>query len=245
MNPNGTNLLLIKVVSRQDYVSQFLSGNLYSQRLDCFRKMENDQQRGDKYEGTVVFPPDSILSLQSTDLLTKETNVCKPPLDDLAGNITLQRTALKYLNVFCMYAVDFNDFKKTPINDTKATLEVPEMLWEFGDYAVVVFDVPKFISRARKAARFLNYRIRLGRVTYYNAALGLPNVPLDESVAFFKRDQFAHQKEFRLAFNSFTVGCNPITVSVGDISDIAMPVTRNNMHQELSIEIITNSTPTL
>lgn len=205
--------------------------------------MEDDQQRGDQYEATMIYPPDSILTLQSTDLLTKETNEWKTPLDDLATNITLQLTALKHLNVFCMYAVDFNDFKKTPNSDTKRTIDVPETLWEFGDYAVVVFDVPEFISRARKAARFLNYGISLGRVTYYNAALGLPNVPLDESVAFFKRDQFAHQKEFRIAFNSLTVDFNPITVSVGDISDIAIPVTRNNMHQELSIEIITNSTP--
>ena len=239
MNPNGTNMLVIKVTSRQDYANQFLAGNLYSQRLECFRKMENDQQRGDDYEGTMVYPPNSILTLQSTDLTTMKTDALKVPLDDLAANHTLRLTALKYLNVFCMYAVDFNDFKRTPNSDTKRTLDLPETLWEFGDHAVVVFDVPEFINRVAKAARFRNFGTRLGRVTYYDPALGLPDIPLDESVAFYKRDQFAHQKEFRLAFNTQTVDFNPITVSVGNISDIAIPVTKSNIHQELSIEIAT------
>ena len=239
MNPNGTNLLLIKVTSRQDYANQFLAGKLYSQRLDCFMKMEDDQQRGDSFEATMVYPPGSILTLQSTDLLTMETDVWKIPLDDLANNLALRLTALKYLNVFCMYAVDFNDFKKTPNSDTKRNFELPETLWEFGDYAVVVFDVPEYINRVKKAARSRNYETWLGRVTYYDPALGLPDVPLDESVAFFKRDQFAHQKEFRLAFNTLTVDFNPITVNVGDISDIAIPVNKNNINQELSIDVTT------
>ena len=185
----------------------------------------------------MVYPPNSILTLQSTDLLTTKTDVRKVFLDHLADNHTLRLTALKYLNVFCMYAVDFDDFKEAPNNDTKAFLDLPETLWEFGDHAVVVFDVPEFINRVAKAARFRNFETWFGRVTYYDPAHGLPDIPLDESVAFFKRNRFAHQKEFRLAFNTQTVNFNPITVSIGDNSDIAIPVTKNNIHQELSLEI--------
>lgn len=229
-------MLLIKVSPKQEYVNQFLAGKLFSQRLEKFRQMENDQQRGDSYEGTMVYPPGSILTLQSTNLLTKETNEWKTPLDDLADNITLQLTALKYLNVFCMYAVDFNDFKEIPNNNTKRTLDLPDSLWKFGDYAAIVFNVPEFISRVRRAARSLHYGFWSDRVAYYCTALGLPNNTLNASLVFLKRNQFAHQKEYRLVFDSHSVGNYPITINVGDIGDIAVPIWKNNLNQEFNVE---------
>ena len=191
----------------------------------------------------MVYPPGSIFTPEWTDPITKKRNVWSIPPQDLAFNIRLQLNALKYLNVFCMYAVDFGDFQEIPNDSTKRTIELPETLWEFGDYAVAVFDVPEFIRRVEKAALFRHYVVRLGRVTYYDPWLGLPDVPLDESVAFFKRNQYAHQKEFRFAFNTFTIGTYPITLRIGDISDIAIPVNRDNVDQELSVEVFTRPTP--
>ena len=188
----------------------------------------------------MVFPPGSILTLESTDPLTKEKNVWAIPQEDLGENIRWQPNALKYLNVFCMYSVDFNDLKKIPNNDTKRTIELPETLWEFGNYAVVVFDVPEFIKRVSKAAFSHLYKVRPGRVTYYDSRFGLPDIPLNESVAFFKRNQYAHQKEFRLVFNTNTIGCDPVTLNIGDISDISVPVNRDNINSELSLNVITN-----
>ena len=242
MNPNGENLFLIKVAKRQDYADQFLRGDLYSQRLDYFRGIEGDKQRGDSFEATMVYPPGSIFTPEWTDPITKKRNVWSIPPQDHAANIRLQLNALKYLNVFCMYAVDFGDFKEIPNDDTKRTIELPETLWEFGDYAVAVFDVPEFIRRVARAALFRHYVVRRGRVVYYDPWLGLPDVPLDESVAFFKRNQYAHQKEFRLAFNTFTIGTNPITLSIGGISDIAIPVNKENIYQKLSVEVYTDPT---
>lgn len=242
MNPNGSNLFLIKVTSRQDYSDQFLRGNLHCNRLGCFRMLEDGKQRGDGYEATMVYPPGSILTLQPTNLLTKEVNVWGIPPEDNADNLALRLDSPKYLNVFCMYAVDFSDFKKMPNCHTKRTIELPETLWEFGDYAVAIFNVPGFINRVKKAARSRHYEVWLRRVVYYDSALGLPDVPLNESLAFFKRNQFAQQKEFRFAFNTSTIGTYPITIGVGDISDIAIPVNRENITQELSVEVITNPT---
>ena len=234
---------LIKVTSRPDYADQFLRGDLYCNRLACFRTLEDDNQRGDSFEASMVYPPGSILTLGHTNLLTAEKGVWTIPPQDLADNIRLRSDAPNHLNLLCMYAVDFSDFRKTLTNDTIRTVELPETLWEFGDYAVVVFDVPTFIQRVKRAALARNYRVHLGRVVYYDPMLGLPDMPLNESLAFFKRNRFAHQKEFRFAFNTSVLGNNAITVSIGDISDIAIPANKDNIHQKLLMEVTTEPTP--
>ncbi len=191
----------------------------------------------------MVYPPGSILTLGHTDILTAEKGVWITPPTDLAENIRLRPEAPNHLSLFCMYAVDFSDFRKTPTSDSIRTVELPETLWEFGDYAVVVFDVPSFIQRVEGAALARNYRLHLGRVTYYDSMLGLPNLPLNESLAFFKRSRFAHQKEFRFAFNTSVLGNNAITVSIGNISDIAIPANKDNIRKKLLMEVTTEPTP--
>ena len=243
MNLTGSNLLLIKVTSRQDYSDQFLNGDLYCNRLSCFRMLEDDDQRGDSFEATMVYPPGSILTLENTNLLTSEKNVWTIPPTDLADNIRLRPDAPNHLNVFCMYAVDFNDLKRTPNDDTKVTVELTEKLWDFGDYAVIVFNVPTFIQRVEKEVLARRYKAMLGRVVYYDPMIGLPDVPLNESLAFFKRNRFAYQKEFRFVFNTSIIGNNAITVSIGDISDIAFPANKDNIHQELLMDVTTEPTP--
>ena len=243
MNPKGTTLLLIKVTSKLDHADQFLRGDLYCNRLEYFRHRENDNQRGDRFEASMVYPPDSLLTLRNTNLKTGESRMWTVPPSDLANNIWLRPNAYDHLSLFCMYAVDFSDLRKTPNNDAIRTVELPEKLWEFGEYAVVVFDVPTFIQRVEGAALVRNYRFHRGRVVYYDPILGLPDVPLNESLAFFKRNQFAHQKEFRFAFNTSIAGNNAITVSIGNISDIAVSANRDNIRQKLQMEVTTKPTP--
>ncbi len=75
-------------------------------------------------------------------------------------------------------------------------------------------------------------------MVYYDPADGSPPLPPDIRVAFTKRNQYAHQKEFRLAFDTNTIGNEPLTLNVGDISDIALAVNRNNLDDKLSISVI-------
>ena len=191
----------------------------------------------------MVYPPDSLLTLRNTNLKTGESTTWTIPPGDLATNIWLRPNAHDHLSLFCMYAVDFSDLGETPNNDAIKNVELPEELWEFGEYAVVVFDVPTFIQRAERAALARNYRFHRGRVVYYDPVLGLPDVPLNESLAFFKRNQFTHQKEYRFAFNTSIAGNSAITVSIGNISDIAIPANKDNIHQRLLMEVTTKPTP--
>ena len=243
MNLKGTNLLLIKVTSKPDHADQFLRGDLYCNRLKYFRHQENDMQRGDRFEASMVYPPDSLLTLSNTNLKTGESVTWTIPPGDLAANIWLRPNAYDHLSLFCMYAVDFRDLRKTPNNDAIRTVELPEKLWEFGEHAVVVFDVPTFIQRVERAALARNYKFYRSRVVYYDPILGLPDVPLNESLAFFKRNQFAHQKEFRFAFNNSIAGNNAITVSIGNISDIAIPASKDNIRQKLLMEVTSKRMP--
>ena len=71
MNPNDRTLLLIKVTSSQDYADKFLQGDLFARRLACFRKMENDSQRADILEASIVYPREQIrIAFQTTHTTT-------------------------------------------------------------------------------------------------------------------------------------------------------------------------------
>ena len=43
-------------------------------------------------------------------------------------------------------------------------------------------------------------------------------------IPFYKRDEFIHQKEYRIVINTGTVGCDHRVLDVGDIRDIAFGV---------------------
>ena len=42
----------------------------------------------------------------------------------------------------------------------------------------------------------------------------------DLEAAFQKRDVYRYQREYRIAVNTGTEGCDPLLLSVGDLSDI-------------------------
>ena len=239
MNPNDQTLCLIKVTSSQEYADKLLQGDLFARRLSGFRKLEGDSQRGDSFEASIVYPHDqSKFVFETKDPVTGKKEVLVIPPEDLAANPRLRLQALDSVNVFCTYAVDADNLRPVPDSDTKARLELPSDLWKLGSYAVVIFDVHKFIERVRIAAYSQNYKTWAGRVVYYDPADSSPPLSHDIQVAFTKRNQYAHQKEFRLAIDTNTIGSEPLTLSIGDISDIALTVTRNNLDDKLSISVI-------
>lgn len=231
-------LFLVKMVERKEYASSLLRGELYANRLACFRKFRGDKEREDDLEGVIQEPPGSRLELEGTDLRTGETGKVIVPTEDMADRIRRQIRSIDSINVFCTYSVDHNNLEKVPNGNADRQgwrIGPSEVFSEFGEHAVVIWNPHEFIERVEAAAQRQGYAVSHGHVQYYDPETGPQNIDPEVAALFAKRNTYAHQKEHRIAINTGTIGSDPLRLSIGDISDIALYFNVNNMDRELSI----------
>ena len=72
---------------------------------------------------------------------------------------------------------------------------------------------------------------------YYDPEVGTPLGPLDIRIIFTKRKKFSHEREFRFAIDTGTLGSEPITLNIGEIDDIAIRMNTSDINRQLSINI--------
>ena len=232
---------LVKVFSEQDHANKFLRGELSVRRLSWFKKLEGDDGRGDEYEAAIMPRRDNlIITLESKDVVSGEVEEFTIPMEDLAAPPILQPEHFDHINVFCMYAAHSGDFKQISednVQDYRRQLELPEDCLKLGRYAVVITNTPEFVKRVKMGAHRQGYMIYRGLVRYYDPEVGTPLAPLDIGMVFTKREKYAHQKEFRFAIDTGTSGCEPITLNIGEIDDIAIRLNTADMNHHLSISL--------
>ena len=232
---------LVKVFSEQDHANKFLRGELSVRRLSWFKKLDGDDGRGDEYEAAIMPRRDNlIITLESKDVVSGEVEEFTIPMEDLAAPPILQPEHFDHINVFCMYAAHSGDFKQISednVQDYRRQLELPEDCLKLGRYAVVITNTPEFVKRVKMGAHRQGYMIYRGLVRYYDPEVGTPLAPLDIGMVFTKREKYAHQKEFRFAIDTGTFGCEPITLNIGEIDDLAIRLNTADMNHHLSISL--------
>ena len=230
---------LVKVFSEQDHADKFLRGELYARRLSWFKKSECDDGRGDEYEATIIARRHNlIITLKAKNVVTGEVEEFTIPMEDLAAPPILQLQHFDHINVFCMYAAHSEGFKQIledNLEEYRRQLELPEDCLKLGRCAVVITDTPEFLNRMKMAAHRQGYKIYRGLVRYYDPEVGTPLPPLNMGIIFTKREKYAHQKEYRFAIDTGTSGCEPITLNIGEIDDIAIRLDTADVNRELSI----------
>lgn len=232
-------MFLVKFLTKEERVKELISGKIYMKRLSFFKRMEEDQvsNRADRHEGVSGwFQPGRIhATINGMDISS-----------DLAGPIEIQMDWLNDLNIFCMYAahtggLDLNTVSTGNIEILRRQLKIPvEYCQKLGENAVIVKDCPKFIDRIKMTAKSKGYGVAAGLVKYYD-----PRTYHGEfaglEAAFWKRDEFKHQQECRIAINTFVPGEDAISLDIGDISDITMRLKTVDINKEFlvgSIEIV-------
>ncbi len=233
---------LVKVFSEQVYAEKFLRGELYARRLSWFKKLEDDYGRGDEFEAAVIPQLDNlIVTLRSKDTTTGVEEKFTISKEDFASPPIIQLNCLEHVNVFCMYAAhsrgDIKQVSEDNIKEYKKQLELPEEYQMMGDHAVVITNTPEFLNRVNKAANREGYKICQGLVRYYDPEVGVPLPPLDMRIVFAKCQNYAHQREFRFAIDTGTFGCDPITLEIGEIDDIAILMNTADINHQLSLKI--------
>ena len=212
-------LMLVKFYSQKKYADKMLAGELRALRLNKFREME-DPVRHDEYEGTILWE-EGTLSLRNGD--GEWWNV---PPNDLAGPMEMRFHLLDNLNLFCMTAFR-SDLGPWPSSESfdQVKHQVEESLptcRKMGEHAVVIADHGEFLKRVVRASEREDWKGRSSLVKYYDS------YPLDVAFgdeksflpAFLKRREYELEREFRIALNTGIVGDCPVTLNIGDISDI-------------------------
>jgi hypothetical protein len=216
--------ILIKF-GKKKRLREFQSGKIYLKRLRYFIDLENetgDDDVGDKYDGLLPIEKVNIKVVNA-----EENHKMIVQFSD--ANAVLD---LGYCNApaLCMFALDRRN--KTEVLRGEGELierydftdEQKEKLKRFGAHVLVITNNDEFISRLTKGFQAAGISMKRGRVEYYNGNTkqhAEDVINKDHSqIAFWKRQKFSYQQEYRL-FAFQTDVDDHLIVDIGNISDIS------------------------
>ncbi len=199
--------ILLKFGQREHLQAFRETGLLYmnSQRYFAERGLASDAVRADRFEGS-----DRIIQPWDIKRMTFSQKD-GPPLEILppqfVGPVLISFGGDHAWNIFCMFALTY-PFPSTLIDERN---------FAFGDSFIMVLNTQAFIDRTRKAAVAAGFGWKCGPVEYldYEKHSG-------ETGPFRKPQEFAFQKEFRIAVRPGSR--DPILLKVGDLTDITTPI---------------------
>ncbi len=231
---------LAKFFDRKQYADDFLQGKLFLNSLRYFKDIEGADGRGDQNEGAIVNPlQDGILKLTAKNEETGEVSEITITKEDLAAPIVMRPYWYDHINLLCMYAChsgEFQEISDDNINDFMKHIQIPEECVSLGEHAIIITNCQEFLRRISTAAESKGYRLCRGLVTYYDPDVGTPTIRTELETIFHKQKDYEHQREFRIAVDAHLDEPTPLILSIGDISDIALPVRTSEINQQMSFE---------
>ncbi|MGZ8935548.1 MAG: hypothetical protein ACXW04_11685 [Methylobacter sp.] len=241
--------MLIKVFDKEEHADAFIQkGDMFCRTLGDFKKIEDDDVRGDSYEGVTDWhQPDQItLTISYKDNDGVEHSF---PVEGLAGPVVMQNNGYDRLNLYCMYAVkvpEFEESYETEDERVRVVEKINAMLKErstlseevlsLGEFSVVVYQVEDFINRVKQAAKSQSLACWNRVIKYYDPDTFHGNFKELEAV-FRKRNIYAHQNEYRFAFGSHEPE-GVKTISVGPLDGIAFKVPTKEINHKVQIRLV-------
>lgn len=235
-------LFLGKIYDNEEYAASFLEGKLFARRLRCFKKMEEeDDERGDKYEGAIMPSlPGLSFEFEATNTETGKTMEIAGTGEDRDSPPILEPEWFDHVNVFCLYAGHSGDFQHISAENLasfRRQLELTEDCLELGEHAVVITNTTEFFRRVARAVQERKCPSYRRLVRYYDPHIGTPPIESVLDTIFLKRKRYEHQKEYRIATDSGSMGCDSITLDIGPISDVAFRMKASEINASLRIGI--------
>ncbi len=185
------------------------NGLIYMNSLKKYRELFKkcgDENIGDPFEGMLYLYNGQVLA------------------DDFSQNLdhTLMHTTTEDDFVYCMFGI-----KDVPFNFSEEHYK----LWKNQyDTALIINDTNEFKKRIITAAQKLGLSVQEGFVNYYSPdknelgpLLSSIFTGKEISTAFYKRDCYSYQKEFRFRVeNPKHIDC--LMLQIGDIHDISISI---------------------
>ena len=241
--------LLIKIFDKEEYADAFIQkGELFCRTLGDFKKSDEEDGRGDRFEAVTDWhQPDQIkLTITFKDKDGVEKTI---PIEKLAGPLTVQNNGYDRLNIYCMYAVKAPEFEESYETEEERVAIVEKingMLKErstlsdevlsLGEFAVFVYQVEDFIGKVKKAAQEKNFACWNGLIGYYDPETFHGSFKELESV-FRKRNIYEHQNEYRFAFGSHETEGTKV-IHLGSLDGIAIKVPTREINEKIQLKLV-------
>jgi len=227
----STIMYLAKFFEIDEHADQFVRGNIYCNTLRKFKKMEDKRfpGRADSDEGTTRWlQPDEV-----------DIQIAGVRVTGLAGPVQVQMNWLNDVHVFCMVAGHTGtlDVQYFSTEDLRQELIIPRGCLDLGQHLVMVTDVTEFINRMDAAVQETDYRYAHGLVKYYDPETFHGEFRNMEAV-FRKQDHYSYQREFRFAFETGRMDNHPLTIEIGDISDITARMSSSDLLNDGYVQVI-------
>lgn len=216
---NGWSMLM-KFGSKKN-LKKLREGQLYMKNLKYYVDLEkttDDEDVGDKYDGQMVLRDVKI------SMVTVDTN-------ELVAQFNAPSASrnLGYLGcpVFCMFMFDHRNHVDEQLAGDVLTIkyqftkEQLERIHNFGDSVLIIKNGNEFIKRVKDGLLKSGYGFTRDHVQYYgfNNIEHLKQVQKDNlRIAFWKRDKYAYQQEYRFLIHDYVE--DNLSIDIGDISDI-------------------------
>lgn len=207
---------LIKITTR-DRVKSLLQGKIYMKSLKWYREHEaanNDTVVGDEFDGVLYFTDATFTILNTCETAEIKNSAMKTNYsDDFA---------------FCMFSVYPNSAT------FKFSEEQKKELLTFGDTTLLITNTYEFVKRMSISAEKLGLTLYQGKVNYYNPNIDNGNKIISllagmHNVAFWKRDSYSLQQEYRFLLHSVKTDGDFFILDIGDISDISVVMDTTTM----------------
>jgi len=226
---------LIKFVKSDERADDLLNGELSSSKVSKFKEKDDGSFLvGDKHEGASIWlQPNTFTMTISNEFLGEHE------ITGFIGATTFSTSEVEDLYVYCMSSLttadcDDDDYNKCRSDDSVIELikriireKFDPRIWEFGHYAVLVFNVNQFFERIQKANKKYCLNVKGKKVEYIDENKQ-HYLPSDNDVLFVKRSGYDYQREYRLLFD-FEDSKDRNSFDIGNIRDIACKIKYENL----------------
>ena len=191
--------LFLKLDSKENILDLFDNGTIYMNTIEYFRKVEDEELRGDKYEGVskVINSLPGTFKIPGID---REFNYIKVHLKESYKEVLG--------NIYSLYAISSKGFPN-PLD-----FKFDERNLRFGTHGVMIKDLPLFFNKIENELKKNNLKFNHGFVDYYDKE------EVSREITLFEKPlEFEHQKEFRFYVENDKI--KPIKIQIGRMKDYA------------------------
>lgn len=191
--------LLLKFGSEENILDLYENGTIFMNPIEYFRKIDDEELRGDKYEGVsrIINSLPGTIKIKGIE---REFNFIKAHIresyDELLGNI------------YSLYAISSKGFS-SPLD-----YKFDERNLRFGTHGLIIKNLPLFFKRIENEFKKNNYTFHHGFVEYYDKD------EVNRKISLFEKPlEFEHQKEFRFYVENDKI--EPIKIQIGSLKNHA------------------------
>lgn len=190
----------LKFGQEKNIQDMYNNGTIYMNSIQYFREIEDNELRGDMYEGIT-----RILNLQQGQVEMPSTGF----KSDFSTFQLRQSYKTVLGNIFSLYCVSSHG-----LTGELKDFKIDEKNKRFGSCCLMINDINEFILRIENRLKELKIQYHYNFIEYYDKDR------IDGEVCLFEKPlEFEYQKEFR--FYVIRQSDKPFVFNIGSLTDIA------------------------